>query len=134
MPVTTQSTPKRYRGGKTLDVAAWEASEDKPLSILEVRQLLGIRTRKTINLYLKELGLFGLKQLNWQQIRDVTGMHLWLRANYGQHSRRQYVALKAKELETQALALHGIDLDKVMEELKNAANQTQSTDEWTQAS
>lgn len=125
--MNTKNTPRR---GKTVDVASWEEGSDRPLSVLEVRQLLGIRTRTTINKHLKALGLFGSSFLNWQQVRDIAGMNCWLYCGIGNHSRRQYIALKAKGLESEALKLHGINLDKYLEDLKDATNQ--STNQWQQ--
>ncbi|MBE9224060.1 hypothetical protein IQ264_01040 [Phormidium sp. LEGE 05292] len=131
-------TPRRYiRQTVSLPVPRTEAG----INVLTLRKLLGINTRDTINAHLKALGYFRYsryeeKILSWSQVKDVLGLHLWLRLGISQHlgerthTRKTYIALKDAGLAEQALLLEGIDLEKQFQELKNEYQQRTSTSKF----
>lgn len=80
-------TPRRYiRQTVSLPVTRTKAG----INVLTLRKILGINTRDTINAHLKALGYFRdsryeEKILSWSQVKDVLGLHLWLRLGIYQH-------------------------------------------------
>lgn len=109
----SKTTPRQYRR-QLIDVPV-----SGSLPINEVRTLLKIKTRDTINAHLKALGYFGERFLTWEQIKDVLGLNLWIWSNFGDRNRSQYIALKQAGLAEKALLINGIDLDKELEKLKD---------------
>ncbi|MCD8486604.1 MAG: hypothetical protein LRZ84_07630 [Desertifilum sp.] len=93
--------PRKYER-RLIEVVAYQG-EERPLTKKEVRQLLGIRTRKTFNEYLCDLGLPNQTVLNWSQIRNLVGAQLWCKADVGCNSKREYALLQARNVEGQAL-------------------------------
>lgn len=114
MPKAKKTTPRRYRGGKTLDVSPGEGS----LGLEEAKALLGIKTRETFLKHRKSLGIAPQKRLTWDDMRDILGMKLWLLCDLGNHSREQYLVLREHNVERAALLRFGIDLEAKLEELK----------------
>lgn len=109
----TKTTPRQYRRS-LIDVPV-----EGQLSIPEIRRLLGIKTRDTINAHLKALGYFGEKFLYWEQVKDILGLNLWIWSNFGNRNRDQYAALKQAGLAEKALEIDGINLDAELEKLKD---------------
>ncbi|MFB2924036.1 hypothetical protein, partial [Aerosakkonema funiforme] len=131
-----RTTPRRY-DYKTISVNSANADG---ISVLNLRRLLGISTRDTINSYLKALGYFSPKKeqkiLGWGQVREVLALHLWLKLGVEKalgkqtHTHFTYIALKNAGLAEQALSLEGIDLEKQFQELKNEYQQRTSTSKF----
>ncbi|HEY9849108.1 MAG TPA: hypothetical protein V6D28_06600 [Leptolyngbyaceae cyanobacterium] len=131
-----KKTPRRY-GYKTISVNAANADG---ISVLNLRQLLGIKTRDTINSYLKALNYFSPKKeqkiLGWSQVKEVLALHLWLKVGVKKalgkpnYSHFTYIALKQAGLAEQALLLEGIDIEKQFQELKNEYQQRTNTSKF----
>lgn len=70
----------------------------KMLTIQQVRSLLDIQTRDTMNEDLKALGLFGCASLTWSQVRTLLEMRLFLGLKPGIHSREQFKQISKEQL------------------------------------
>ncbi|MEC4807422.1 MAG: hypothetical protein SAJ72_24595 [Jaaginema sp. PMC 1080.18] len=99
------------------------ATSERPLLIREARELLGIHTRKTINLHLKTLGLFGMSSLTWEDFKRLLALREWLRIRPGNRmfSRRKFVQCEQRGITPEQLLNHfGIDLNQKLQECQEA--------------
>lgn len=68
------------------------------LTIKQCRYLLNIGSRDTMNDYLKTLGFFGSKTLNWSEFRALLSLQIFLGLKHGCNSRAMFTQLNHQEL------------------------------------
>ena len=108
---------------KTIEAIAWssDSCNPKPVPKKRLRNTLGL-TNKSFNEYLASLDLMAYEILEWNQVIDITSSYLWVRVNFGYHSKAQYLKLKelAKDnpdLIKATFAAYGVNLEQKLEEL-----------------
>jgi hypothetical protein len=87
------------------------------LSIKECRNLLRIQSKDTINKYLKALKLFGKKYLNWEQIRQVLELQIYLGLKHGRNSKEKFCQMTRQQIE-ETFKSYGVDIDARLESLQ----------------
>jgi hypothetical protein len=87
------------------------------LKISEVRRLLEIQSRETMNEDLKALGLFGCDRLMWPQIKRLLEMRKFLGLKPGIHSREQFLGIPKEQLETLFIR-NGLNIEEQFQLLK----------------
>ncbi|UKP01005.1 hypothetical protein [Nostoc sp. UHCC 0870] len=87
------------------------------LSIKECRNLLRIQSKDTINKYLKALKLFGNKYLNWEQIRQVLELQIYLGLKHGRNSKEKFCQMTRQQIE-ETFKSYGVDIDARLESLQ----------------
>lgn len=128
-----KSAPKRAYNFTTIEVVAYPADSDRPLTKQQLRQLLGISTRKTMCDYVKDLeltpinvvvqGRRNLEQFNWQHVREMLGAKLWVQAGHGNNSRKQWKRLQERKLGELALKKkYGLSLEQEFNRLKEKSS------------
>ncbi|WP_341529965.1 hypothetical protein WKK05_11995 [Nostoc sp. UHCC 0302] len=96
------------------------------LSIKECRDLLNIHSRGTINEYLKTLNLFGHRHLNWDELRRVLELQIFLGLKHGRNSKEMFSRISRQRL-VELFTEHGIDIEARMQYLQNKYTQTNNT-------
>ncbi|MEH2034559.1 MAG: hypothetical protein V7K67_34010 [Nostoc sp.] len=81
------------------------------LTVSEVRSLLEIQSRDTMNEDLKALGLFGCDRLMWSQIRKLLEMRKFLGLKPGIHSREQFLRTSKEQLNT-LFVRYGLNIEE----------------------
>ncbi|MBD2730925.1 hypothetical protein H6G96_32560 [Nostoc sp. FACHB-892] len=115
---------ERYRKGMTINIpCGGEFGDGELLGILEVRRLLCVSTRETINTDLKAIGLFGRDFLNWGEVRQILKMRLFLSLRPGYNSREMYLSLNDEEL-NQIFEHFGINLNAHFERIQQLHRRT----------
>lgn len=95
-----RSEPKREYKRRVVEAIAYPANGERALAKEQVRRLLGIRHRSTINDHLAQMGLDPyMRAINWSTVRHIVGAQLWCQVRPGSHSKRQYANLQAMEVE-----------------------------------
>ncbi|MBD2505602.1 hypothetical protein [Anabaena azotica] len=87
------------------------------LSIKDCRDLLKIQSKDTINQYLKTLKLFGNKYLNWEQIRQVLELQIYLGLKHGRNSKENFRQMTRQQIE-ETFQSYGVDVDARLKALK----------------
>lgn len=109
---------ERYCKGITINIpCGGEFGDRELLGILEVRRLLGVSTRETINTDLKAIKLFGRDFINWEEVRQILKMRLFLSLRPGYNSREMYLLLSEEAL-SQIFEHFGIDVDAHLERIQ----------------
>ena len=116
MTTVKNSTPKQFKG-RTVTISP--GSDILPTN--QVRKLLGIRTRYSFNEHLKVLGLFGRKFLNWNDIKLILELQLFLGIKPGFNSREMFVLLQSKGKLESLFNSCQINVNEHLERLKNAS-------------
>jgi hypothetical protein len=87
------------------------------ISIKRCRELLRIKSRDTINKYLKTLNLFGRSRLSWGQVREILELQIFLGLKHGRNSREKFIGMSRQELE-QTFQTYGVDVNARLEALQ----------------
>lgn len=80
------------------------------ISIKRCRELLRIKSRDTINKYLKTLNLFGRSRLSLGQVREILELQIFLGLKHGRNSREKFIKISRQELE-QTFQTYGVDVN-----------------------
>ena len=87
------------------------------LTIPEVRSLLEIQSRDTMNEDLKALGLFGCDRLMWSQVKRLLEMRKFLGLKPGVHSREQFLKTPSEQLNT-LFHRYGLNIEEQFQSLQ----------------
>lgn len=81
------------------------------LKVETCRRLLAIRSRGTMNSYLKSLSLFGKKLLTWDDLRSILELQVYLGLKHGFNSKQRFHTISKEEL-AEMFKSYGVDLNK----------------------
>lgn len=84
----------------------------------EVRSLLKIKSRDTINEDLKVLGLLDCKQFNWSQVRKLLEVRLFLGLKPGINSREEFIEIPQEQLAIM-FSEHGLNVEEHFKSLQS---------------
>lgn len=90
----------------------------------QIRSLLRINHRRTLNQHIKALNLTN-QRLGWAEIKEILALKLFLYARLGYHTREMYVNLKTKGVLPQVFAHFGIDIEREFRRIQDEFNQQQ---------
>ena len=93
------------------------------LTISEVRDLLEIQSRDTMNEDLKALGLFGYDRLTWSQVKNLLEMRKFLGLRPGIHSREQFLKTSKEQLNA-LFHRHGLNIEEQFQALQTGRQGT----------
>jgi hypothetical protein len=96
------------------------------LTIKECRKLLNIHSRGTINEYLKTLNLFGRRHLNWEELRRVMELQIFLGLKHGCNSKAMFSGINQQQLQ-EIFTEYGINIETRMRHIQNKYYPTKDT-------
>ncbi|GEM_PF-1656311 len=117
MTVVKHQIVNRYRGGKTINIPS--NSDSGLISINECRNLLSINSRYTMNEYLKLLGFFGQHFLNWDEVKEILKLRVFLGLKPGYNSKEMYLMLREQGFLQDIFTSYGIDIETRLRRIKD---------------
>ncbi|MCC5619427.1 hypothetical protein LC605_31080 [Nostoc sp. CHAB 5836] len=92
----------------------------------EVRSLLKIKHRDTINEDLRALELLDCEEFNWPEVRKLLEMRLYLGLKPGINSREEFLETPQEQL-ANMFVTHGLDVEKHFQFLRSDYQQQHQT-------
>ncbi|MDF5717726.1 MAG: hypothetical protein PUP93_28630, partial [Rhizonema sp. NSF051] len=124
LTVVKNSTVKRYRGGRTINIPP--SGDSGLISIRECQTLLGISSNVTLNVYLKNLGFYGQRFISWEQFKDILQLQVFLGLKHGYNSKEMYLTLRRENSLQPIFEEYGVNIETRFERLKDDYNKRQA--------